>query len=521
NASADLNDPSGSFIFSAFILAPDEYFAISIDPESYGFRLSDIGSLIEIFDENGIPIASIDYLTPFKGVSVTYDDQILTTLQHPTPNRPNIFANLSPTALISLQGSPRITGCTSLSFNPTGAQSFDPDEDDISYAWTYTNESGDILFTSAEKNPLSFPFTTDLGEYFTVELEATDPFGEMGPDILKLELLICDGRKQTLKEIQSEGVGGVVQYSSDILINELLPNPYGKDTGVEFIELYNRGPESVQLNGWKLGEKTKKKLDGLSIASKGFLIFEKASLLNSKATVELLDPHDDVISSVTYTDAEEGRSYSRDEYDNFRWTAPTPGSLNDFPFEKESVYLQASAPVIITRFLANPKGPDEGQEWIEIQNRTESPVDLTGWQLDDREGASVPYTFPSLILRPKQTLKLSSDTSGITLRNTADQIRLFNDMRQLIDQVEWFTPVADGLILTRSDLVQGENIEPDLAKVIRVVDGDTIDVEMTVDGILKVERVRLIGVDTPETVHPFKPLEFFGQEASNYTKSQL
>lgn len=49
----------------------------------------------------------------------------------------------------------------------------------------------------------------------------------------------------------------------------------------------------------------------------------------------------------------------------------------------------------------------------------------------------------------------------------------------------------------------------------RVVDGDTIVVE--IDG--KQEKVRLIGVDTPEKVHPSKPVEYFGKEASNFTKS--
>ena len=45
----------------------------------------------------------------------------------------------------------------------------------------------------------------------------------------------------------------------------------------------------------------------------------------------------------------------------------------------------------------------------------------------------------------------------------------------------------------------------------RVVDGDTIVLEND-------ERVRLIGVDTPETVHPQKPVEYFGKEASAFTK---
>lgn len=48
------------------------------------------------------------------------------------------------------------------------------------------------------------------------------------------------------------------------------------------------------------------------------------------------------------------------------------------------------------------------------------------------------------------------------------------------------------------------------ATVVRVVDGDTLIVEM--DG--SEERVRLIGVDTPETVHPTMPVECFGPEAS-------
>ena len=48
----------------------------------------------------------------------------------------------------------------------------------------------------------------------------------------------------------------------------------------------------------------------------------------------------------------------------------------------------------------------------------------------------------------------------------------------------------------------------------RVVDGDTI----IVSGL---GRIRLIGVDTPETVDPRRPVEFFGREASAFTKRML
>lgn len=56
-----------------------------------------------------------------------------------------------------------------------------------------------------------------------------------------------------------------------------------------------------------------------------------------------------------------------------------------------------------------------------------------------------------------------------------------------------------------------------LYKVAKVVDGDTIDV--TIDG--KSESVRILGVNTPETVDPRKPVECFGKEASDHAKTIL
>ncbi len=62
-----------------------------------------------------------------------------------------------------------------------------------------------------------------------------------------------------------------------------------------------------------------------------------------------------------------------------------------------------------------------------------------------------------------------------------------------------------------------EASKPGFDYVKHVVDGDTIDVGM--DG--KTERVRLIGIDTPETVDPRKSVQCFGREASNKTKEML
>ncbi|MFN2489549.1 MAG: thermonuclease family protein [Actinomycetota bacterium] len=87
----------------------------------------------------------------------------------------------------------------------------------------------------------------------------------------------------------------------------------------------------------------------------------------------------------------------------------------------------------------------------------------------------------------------------------------------------------------RTDLSQQApatlHVEPpghEVATVTRVVDGDTIEVRITARaegagaGAADVGRsydVRLIGIDTPESVKPDSPVECFGREASAATEA--
>lgn len=64
--------------------------------------------------------------------------------------------------------------------------------------------------------------------------------------------------------------------------------------------------------------------------------------------------------------------------------------------------------------------------------------------------------------------------------------------------------LAFGLLVLASAPAAAQHVE-------RVVDGDTIMVRGA-------GRVRLIGVDTPESVDPRRPVEFFGKEAGDFTK---
>lgn len=64
--------------------------------------------------------------------------------------------------------------------------------------------------------------------------------------------------------------------------------------------------------------------------------------------------------------------------------------------------------------------------------------------------------------------------------------------------------------------------------VTAVLDGDTVEVTWPRRGggpgtgeVVRREVVRLLGVDTPETVHPQRPVECFGPEAAAFTREML
>lgn len=62
--------------------------------------------------------------------------------------------------------------------------------------------------------------------------------------------------------------------------------------------------------------------------------------------------------------------------------------------------------------------------------------------------------------------------------------------------------------IAKPTIAQSKN---EIVKVARVVDGDTIEIEGG-------EKVRYIGIDTPETVDPRKSVQCFGKEASDKNK---
>jgi len=344
-------------------------------------------------------------------------------------------------------------------------------------------------------------------------------------------------------------------YSSDIFVSEILPNPIGDDSQGEFIELFNNGTREVNLFGWSLSDsgglkhKISTTSSALIIKAGEYLAIYRSQtkivLNNNGDSVYLFQPFaEKPCQTIKYERAAEGNSYNYNAKENICETTKmqndnncwiwsetiTPNKANifiainhppkvDFNFSDKTIVGQpvafdssdtfdqdgdelkfnwdfgdgvklnlpspehtftkagsyvvvlsvsdgqneikkekiikvpgdnndvisasttdkkSAAPVIINELLPSPIGNDAIAEWIELYNPANSAVNLLNWQLDDKEGGSAPYKFlQDLWLAGNDYLVVKRLDSGLALNNTGDAVRLFSDLDELIDQVEY------------------------------------------------------------------------------------
>ncbi len=108
-------------------------------------------------------------------------------------------------------------------------------------------------------------------------------------------------------------------------------------------------------------------------------------------------------------------------------------SMSDGVNETEATHTIAitkrtySDHVTINEFLVNPTGSDAENEFIELINNSDDEVDIGGWQLDDKEGGSSPYTIPADTKLPGRGIRSFPRTeTKIALNNTGDTARLLD-----------------------------------------------------------------------------------------------
>jgi len=258
----------------------------------------------------------------------------------------------------------------------------------------------------------------------------------------------------------------------DILINEIFPEPDATKGESEWIEFYNYTADAaIDLTGWTLEDNTAKPitLAGIVLAPRQYYVLPKNKFsfaLNNGGDTLILKDNQAIIDQVAYGDYEDGnvddnapapgksKSIGRnnnvepmdtnnDKNDFSICQSVTPGRANDVALtdsSRSTVINSVNVPVIISEFLPNPVGSDSN-EWIELYNSGFSAVDLTGWQIDDGEGGSNPYTLPSgTIITAGGYLVLPRSQTKIVLNNDFDAVRLLRTDKTIQEQINYKDP---------------------------------------------------------------------------------
>lgn len=309
----------------------------------------------------------------------------------------------------------------------------------------------------------------EAGEEIIIE----HTFNEVGNFIVELTVKDIEGfvdNTQLTVTVQAP------EYSEDIIINELYPQP-NEGSSAEFIELHNQGEEDINLKNWQLddienGGSVPYTIVGETIILAGsYRIFSKEqtkiSLNDSGDLARLVTPNNEERDrTANYDKALKGQSYSLIN-DKWLWTeTPTPNSKNIFtitepPTEDEPDNQQntdtspesddndeatpefESGDILISELLPNPS---EMQEFIELYNPTEHDIDLQNWKLKDASGKTHTINNFQLsiqsdnntIIEPNQYIIIVQDISNIYLNNNGgESVMLLDPSDNEIDFVAY------------------------------------------------------------------------------------
>ncbi len=246
---------------------------------------------------------------------------------------------------------------------------------------------------------------------------------------------------------------------NEIIINEFLPDPQGGDDGNEWIELKNTSDHSVSLLGWKIddedGGSKPYALGDIIIGGESFLLLKNdktnITLNNSTDAVRLINPSGEEHEKIPYAKIASNESWARDTLNQWKLTKTlTPGEENMIedeiidpsaqiipPEQSAGITMPATDPtVVISEILPNPTGTDNSNEWIEINNKTASPISLGGWRISNGSGKTFLFPFDTTIPANGYIILTDQETK-IMLKNSADQIEIIDPMGQIQNAISY------------------------------------------------------------------------------------
>lgn len=295
--------------FDSTIILANGYFVIYRKVSNIALNNSK-GDALKLSDPSGELIDSMSYDDNAKEErSLNRDKDNWLWSETLTPGTVNVveLPNQPPAANFSFVAD-------GLKVNFDASDSLDPENDPLVYSWDFGDGE------------------TGNGEIAAHTYKRTGKY--------KVVVNVSDGVNQTKdsKTIALDKIKELAVYSDQVVINEFLPNPVGSDLANEWIELYNKGNEAVDLGGWIISDSGKKSgyviPEGTNIERGSFLVFKRAdtkiAINNNGDGLNLFQPNDNLLDFASFKEkAKEGLSYNRQSDNTWAWSVkPTPGENN-------------------------------------------------------------------------------------------------------------------------------------------------------------------------------------------------
>jgi len=293
----------------------------------------------------------------------------------------------------------------------------------------------------------------------------------------------------------------------DVVINEFVSDP--TDGEVEWIELYNTTGKEINLEDWTVeeGSEAKTNLEGIigpSGEDKFFVIAKPKGNLNNKGDIIILrNSVGALIDQVAYGNWDDGdinnnapaaadpNSIARkfdgqNSYNNLNdfgvSATPTKNKSNIITIESEEAEEELSAEekanydysdnIIISEIFPNPEGSDSENEFIELYNKGERNVDLTGWLLGDESkkryrfkavgNSNDEIVFPApregrsrndSIIKVGEYFVIYRDENKIALNNSSDSVKLFQPLKDKPLQTVKYEKAIEGWSYNNAECV--------------------------------------------------------------------
>lgn len=251
--------------------------------------------------------------------------------------------------------------------------------------------------------------------------------------------------------------------SAAIAINEV--ETKDANNGPDWVEIYNYSNEAVDISGWyvvDIDAGHKKDAvplkEGTILEPGAFYVFEGdrdfTFGLGKNDSVTLYDKNDQIVDAYSWGDAHANGTYSRKIDGTGEWDdlEPTKGLTNQTQVDQEEPPVDNNPPVdkpvdeppINTDIVINEiESNGDDYDWIEIYNKGQNPIDISGWFVADdgelsrlEEQKTTPLPQDSMI-NPGEFFIFKENANFSFGLGGNDKAILYDNNSRIVDSYAW------------------------------------------------------------------------------------